>query len=172
MSTQLVAALADYGRYHNDPRNVATHAFGVPMILVAVMILLSRPSLVIFGVPVSPASFTALAAVLFYLRLDLRFALAMAVIFAICHVLGAEIAARSTSVWLSAGLGLFVVGWIFQFVGHAIEGRKPAFLDDISSLLVGPLFMVAKLATALGLRDDVRRAIEAGSMRHASNGNA
>lgn len=167
MSMKLEAALADYNSYHHDPRNVATHAVGVPMILVAVMILLSRPSWTLLGLSITPATLAAIAATIFYLKLDLRFALAMAAILAVCHVLGAEVAARSTGFWLSTGVGLFVVGWIFQFVGHAIEGRKPAFFDDISSLLVGPLFMVAKLATALGLRDDVRAAIESGSARGA-----
>jgi uncharacterized membrane protein YGL010W len=63
-------------------------------------------------------------------------------------------------VWLGWGLGLFVLGWIIQFVGHYYEGRKPAFVDDIMGLAVGPLFVVAELGFLLGLRDEVRRAVE------------
>ena len=40
---------------------------------------------------------------------------------------------------------MFLVGWAFQFVGHAVyEKRRPAFMDDLASLLIGPLFLVAK----------------------------
>src|SRR3546814_9523920 len=37
------------------------------------------------------------------------------------------------SVWLGSGLGMFVLGWVIQFVGHYYEGRKPAFVDDLRS---------------------------------------
>lgn len=43
------------------------------------------------------------------------------------------------------GLGLFVVGWIFQFVGHRIEGNKPAFFRNLIFLVVGPCWMLLKL---------------------------
>ena len=51
---------------------------------------------------------------------------------------------------------LFVVGWVFQLAGHFIfEGRKPAFIDDLSHTLIGPMFVVAKLLVWLGLRRDL-----------------
>ncbi len=51
---------------------------------------------------------------------------------------------------------LFVVGWFFQLLGHAVfEGRKPAFMDDLSHTLIGPMFVVAKLLVRLGLRQDL-----------------
>jgi uncharacterized membrane protein YGL010W len=45
-------------------------------------------------------------------------------------------------------LSLFVVGWILQFVGHAIEGNQPAFFRNPVYLLVGPLW----LARQVGIR--------------------
>jgi uncharacterized membrane protein YGL010W len=47
------------------------------------------------------------------------------------------------------GLALFVAGWIFQFVGHFIEGNQPAFFRSPVYLLVGPLFVIKKAAGAL-----------------------
>ncbi|MFX8094694.1 Mpo1-like protein, partial [Acinetobacter baumannii] len=44
----------------------------------------------------------------------------------------------------------FVVGWVFQFVGHYYEGRKPAFVDDLVGLLVGPMFVVGEAMFTLG----------------------
>jgi uncharacterized membrane protein YGL010W len=48
-------------------------------------------------------------------------------------------------------LGLFVVGWVFQFVGHAIEGNSPAFFRNPVYLLVGPLWLVRRALAAVGL---------------------
>jgi uncharacterized membrane protein YGL010W len=39
-------------------------------------------------------------------------------------------------VWRAA-LALFVLGWIFQFVGHYFEGKPPEFLKDWRFLFVG-----------------------------------
>jgi uncharacterized membrane protein YGL010W len=63
-------------------------------------------------------------------------------------------------VWLGAGLGLFALGWVIQFVGHAYEGRKPAFADDLASLAVGPVFMMAELFFALGAKRELEAVIE------------
>jgi uncharacterized membrane protein YGL010W len=46
---------------------------------------------------------------------------------------------------------LFVVGWILQFVGHAIEGNQPAFFRNPVYLLVGPLWLVRRALAAVGL---------------------
>jgi uncharacterized membrane protein YGL010W len=40
---------------------------------------------------------------------------------------------------------LFVVGWIFQFVGHLVEGKKPTFFSNPIYLLVGPVYFLRKL---------------------------
>jgi uncharacterized membrane protein YGL010W len=48
-------------------------------------------------------------------------------------------------------LGLFIVGWIFQFAGHLIEGNRPAFFKNPMYLLVGPAWLFRRLGQALGL---------------------
>ena len=100
-----------------------------------------------------------MAAALFYLRLDLRFGVLMALLLGLSLWAGAALAQQTTLVWLSMGLGLFVIGWIIQFVGHHYEGRKPAFVDDIMGLVIGPLFVVAEAAFLLGMRREVEQAV-------------
>jgi uncharacterized membrane protein YGL010W len=156
----LVDHLGQYAEYHRDRRNILSHFIGIPMIVVAVAVLLSRPGWGIAGLWLSPALLTALAAGVFYLRLDLRFGLLMSALLGLCLWAGAALAQQSTLIWLSSGLGLFVVGWIIQFVGHYYEGRKPAFVDDLMGLVVGPLFVVAELGFLLGLRPEVQEAVE------------
>jgi uncharacterized membrane protein YGL010W len=48
-------------------------------------------------------------------------------------------------------LALFVAGWVFQFIGHAIEGNQPAFFTNPLYLLVGPLWLLRRAAAVVGL---------------------
>ncbi|MBA4360623.1 DUF962 domain-containing protein [Pseudomonas sp.] len=155
----LVDHLSQYAAYHRDPRNIASHFIGIPLIVVAVAVLLSRPQWV--GGWVSPAVLLALASAWFYLRLEVRLGVLMTVLLGLCVWAGQVLAQQSTLVWLSSGIGMFVVGWAIQFVGHHYEGRKPAFVDDVTGLIVGPLFVVVELAFLLGRRRDLKEQIEA-----------
>jgi uncharacterized membrane protein YGL010W len=49
-------------------------------------------------------------------------------------------------------VAIFVGAWIFQFIGHKVEGKKPSFFEDLQYLWVGPLFVLSKLFAKLGLR--------------------
>lgn len=88
------------------------------------------------------------ASMVYYYRLSLVFlvnmllwsALSVAVLFATgSRVLGLSVA-------------IFIDAWILQFIGHKLEGKKPSFFEDIQYLWVGPLFVLSKLFTKLGLR--------------------
>jgi uncharacterized membrane protein YGL010W len=154
--------LTKYAAYHRDRRNIATHFVGIPMIVLSVGVLLARPTFAVLGgVPLAPVVLVALLASLFYLRLDLRFGLFMTAVMAANAWAGLWLAAQPTATWAAMGVGLFVVGWVIQFIGHYFEGRKPAFVDDLMGLLVGPLFVTAEAAFALGWRRPVQEAIEA-----------
>lgn len=153
--------LAQYAAYHRDPRNLLSHFIGIPLIVLAVAVLLSRPGVEVYGLWLSPVALVALVSALFYLRLDLRFGVLMGAVLLFCVWIGTRLAQQTTTLWLSAGVGLFVVGWIIQFVGHYYEGRKPAFVDDLTGLIIGPLFVAAELGFMLGLREPLRQAIEA-----------
>ncbi|MBS7470737.1 DUF962 domain-containing protein [Pseudomonas syringae] len=156
----LVDHLSQYAAYHRDSRNIVTHFVGIPLIVLAVAVLLSRPGWNISGLWLSPAALLALGSTIFYLRLDRALGIVMAVLLALCIWAGANLAQQATMVWLSAGVGLFVIGWIIQFVGHYYEGRKPAFIDDLTGLIIGPLFVVAELAFLMGQRKALQHAIE------------
>lgn len=160
----LTDQLAQYAAYHRDRRNVATHFVGIPMIVLALAIVLSRPIWPIPGVAValSPAWLLFGGATLYYLVLDRPLGLAMAAISAACLALGHRIAPAGFTVWLGTAAALFFVGWLFQFVGHiAYEHRKPAFVDDMIGLVIGPLFLLAELLFGFGWRPALREEIDA-----------
>lgn len=156
---QLIA----YARYHRDPRNIATHVVGIPLIAFGIAALLARVPL---GreLPFWPGADWLVWSLtgIWYLRqgrwsLTLPTLAVLAGLVALAHPLGEA----PLAVWLGWGLGSFVVGWVFQSVGHVWEGRKPAFLDDVRGLLVGPMFLLAELLMALGLQPGLRDSIEA-----------
>jgi uncharacterized membrane protein YGL010W len=47
---------------------------------------------------------------------------------------------------------LFVIAWIFQFVGHNIEGKKPSFLKDLQFLLIGPAWLMHFIYKKIGVK--------------------
>jgi len=47
------------------------------------------------------------------------------------------------------GAALFVGGWILLFVGHRVEGNKPAFFQGVVYFLVGPIWLARELKDAV-----------------------
>lgn len=160
--------LSNYAAYHRDPRNIATHFVGIPLIVLAITVLLSRPVFPAGGLAASPAVVAVIAASAYYLRLSPGLGGVMTALLGLCAWFGAWAAQLSSAAWLGMGIGGFVVGWVFQFVGHFWEGRKPAFVDDLMGLIVGPLFVVTEALFAVGLLQRLQQEIEArsGPVRH------
>jgi uncharacterized membrane protein YGL010W len=152
--------LSNYAAYHRDRRNIATHLVGVPMIVFAVVVLLSRPTFSLGDIAMNPAWVVMAVVGLYYLKLDLMLGSLLVGVLALMGVGAQSIADHSPSIWLQTGIGLFVLGWIIQFIGHHFEGRKPAFVDDLVGLLIGPMFVLAEVLFALGLRKPLQEAIE------------
>ena len=149
--------LTQYAAYHRDRRNIAAHFVGVPMIVFSVVLALSQ---IIIG-PVHLGWLAALAAAIFYLLLDRPLGLAMLIYLLINAVFASLIAANSST---GAALGLagtlFVIGWAIQFLGHQYEGVKPAFVDDLIGLMIGPLFVMAEIFLMLGAKASLNKYIE------------
>lgn len=157
-----VELLSQYAVYHRDQRNIATHFFGVPLIAFGIAVLLARARFDIAGVGLSAAWVVCALAALWYLTRRGQPALSVAVSVAVAAIVGAahSVSDVGTAAWLAWGLGAFVVGWVIQFVGHYYEGRKPAFVDDLSGLLVGPMFMTAEALFAIGWNKPLLAEIE------------
>jgi len=157
--------MVQYAAYHRDRRNIATHLVGIPMIFTAIAIWLVFP-LGPWGRYGITAAWLMWAVTSFWYitRGDALLGVSTAVVngllVALAHALAGSTTGWGLSGW-SLGLVLFGVGWTFQFVGHWFERRKPAFVDDMVGLLVGPMFVVAEVLMALGLLRVLRQRVEA-----------
>jgi len=132
--------LERYGEFHRNPMNKAIHWVCVPLIVWSVLGALWSSSPVAAYVGIG-------AAMLFYLWLSLPLALGMLGVTALMAwsltLLGPQA--------LIVSIAVFVAAWIGQFIGHILEGRKPAFLEDVRSLLIGPAWLLADLYRRLGI---------------------
>ena len=146
--------LDSYSSDHQNPTNQMFHWFCVPPIVWSVIALL-------WAAPVPftalrPGSWAVLVMVLafyWYWKRSHRLAAGLLIAFAVLGLLTNflywRLGAPALAWW---AVGVFVVAWIGQFIGHKYEGRKPSFLTDLSYLLVGPAWLMAKLYRKLGLR--------------------
>ncbi|MBJ8506877.1 DUF962 domain-containing protein [Acinetobacter seifertii] len=150
--TNLEQQLSKYAAYHLNHQNILTHFVGIPLIVFSILCLTAR-----VGIDISSFKFTfamVLIAVstIYYFILDKVFGLLMLIILVAVYPLASQIAELSLGQWLAASIGFFVVGWVFQFVGHYFEKKKPAFVDDVIGLAIGPLFVLAEFIFMLGFR--------------------
>lgn len=140
-----------YSRDHQHPTNRMLHWICVPAILWAAL-----AALWVIPVPGSigrPGLWCALAmvaAIGFYWRLSRPLGAAMIVLFVALAVLNywlyETIGPRALLWW---AIGIFVVAWIGQFIGHAIEGKRPSFFTDLAYLLIGPAWLTGKVMRRL-----------------------
>ena len=153
--------LAQYAQYHRDQRNIISHFIGVPMIVFGVGALFARPEFALGGLALSPAWLMFAAAAAWYLtRGDLFLGAAVSAGVGMLVLLGHAVARGTTAAWLGWSVGMFVVGWAIQFIGHWYEGKKPAIVDDIIGLLIGPMFVVAEGLFMLGWNKPLLAEIE------------
>ena len=136
------AYLADYAAYHSTRGNVVCHFLGIPLIVFGLLSMLGAVPIAHMGGLglLTLAEVLLVASILYDASLDLPLAAAWLVSGAALDAL-----ARWVGDW-RVGLLAFVVGWVFQGIGHArYEKKAPAFLKNFVHLLVGPLFLLNEL---------------------------
>jgi uncharacterized membrane protein YGL010W len=148
--------LTEYGASHRNPTNEALHWICVPVILWCVLgflWIIPFPDRLHAGLPwANWATLTSLCAILYYALLSVRLALGIAPLLALM-LLSLDALSRQTlaPLWLIC-VTLFVLAWIGQFIGHAIEKKRPSFFKDLQFLLIGPMWLLANAYRRLGIR--------------------
>ena len=143
---------ASYSGDHQNPTNQKIHFVAVPLILWSVTALLwciPVPG-TLFGAGLW-AALASFVAWVFYNRASRRLGYGMLLVLfgmlMLNRTLQGQIGMQGL---LYAAIGVFVVAWIAQFIGHKIEGKKPSFLTDLVYLMIGPAWVLAKGYRKLG----------------------
>ncbi len=137
----------DYAEYHQKRSTKITHYFGIPMVMIGLLIGLQWLQIAFgasYSIPLNWVLF--IGALILYARLDLAFTGVVAALLIVPMLLVAWLTPYSpTFNSLIAFAVFFIGGWILQLTGHIFEGRRPAFADNIIQLLIAPLFLVVEL---------------------------
>ncbi len=161
--------LGEYAAYHRHPLNRMTHYFGIPLIVFSLLLILSIPAFEIDSFEISAASILFAVVVIWYFILDVPLGLLSA-----AFLLPMLLAAEQTTSFLSSNMITtifvitFVAGWILQLLGHHIEKRRPALVDNFMQVFSAPLFLVSELVFSLGLRQSLALKIDEISLQKLS----
>ena len=163
---KLMDMLTGYAASHQHPVNIFVHMIGIPTIMLGVLIPLSWVTIDIKGVSFSLAHVVVFGFFLFYLTLDVVFAVVFLVFGFGLTVVASMIAGLSLGTSATVAAVLFFGGYAAQFIGHAIEKSMPVLVKHpIQANLAAPFFTVVEIFKLLGLRDElfneVQRQIEA-----------
>ena len=149
--------LTDYVEYHRNWWNGVMHVFGIISLFLAAVLPLSLWQIAVFGVPTTAAVFAALPVLIYWFLLDAALGAGILVAAVLELSAAAMIASHVTvtGVWMITVV-LIPVGVAFQVVGHRVfERRQPSLVHNPTHLLLGPMFVMAKLYIALGFRHDL-----------------
>ena len=158
----------EYGLYHKNKTNKIIHWICVPIIMLSLFGLLelipyksnmdftfnTLESWTNFKFDINILTIFIILTILFYLRLSITLSVGM-ISFSIFLI---YILKQLNNVYyiseykLLFYLLLFIIAWIGQFVGHKIEGKKPAFFKDLQFLLIGPLWLLSFIYKKIGIR--------------------
>ena len=148
--------LDEYGESHRNPLNKAIHWVAVPAIVWTVVALLWSipfPLEIGFGAfPVNWAVIALLLAQVYWFRLSTSLGFGLLVYNVV--MIWLTLIVRNAAPWplWQVAVTVFIAAWVFQFVGHTIEGRRPSFFRDVQFLLIGPAWLLAFIYRGAGLK--------------------
>lgn len=147
--------LSEYGESHQDPVNKRIHWICVPLIVLSLVGLLwsiPRPAVAAaWPVVLNWATLFLAASVFYYLFLSRPLAIGMLLFAVVLTAAAWGLSQLPPPLW-ALSLGIFVLAWVGQFIGHRIEGKKPSFFKDLQFLMIGPLWLLAHLYERIGIR--------------------
>lgn len=149
--------LAVYVEYHRDPRNTAMHVIGILLLFTGAVMPLTLVKVPLFGSEVSLAVILAFPVLVYWLLLDIALGIGILAVSIVLFSIATTIASQVSlaAMWTIFAM-LVALGLAAQTIGHKVfEGREASLFTFPSHLLLGPMFVMAKLFIALGFRRDL-----------------
>lgn len=162
---KLLEMLTAYAAAHQHPFNIFVHLVGIPTIMLGALIPLTWLSIDVGPVEVSAAHLALAGFFLFYVTLDLVFALVFLAGGSLLLALASRLGDLPAGPAAGIAAACFFGGYLAQFIGHAVERSMPVLVrHPVQANLAAPFFTVVELFKLLGLRDElfhtVRRNLE------------
>jgi uncharacterized membrane protein YGL010W len=153
--SKIAPLLTEYKTSHQNPTNQLIHWIMVPLIYLSVIGLLWGIGLgveldFLGGQPLNVAMVVSLLVFAYYLSLSFTIAVGMLIVSMLGMIACWYLDPRTSLLAVSAIV--FVISWIFQFIGHKVEGKKPSFFKDVQFFLIGPAWVMSALYNKLGVK--------------------
>jgi len=147
----------EYALYHKNKTNKIIHWICIPSIMFSLLGLLSLIDPFTFMLKQGTYTISVLGVfiiltILYYLKLSKNLALGMLVISLSFITIIDIISLFDKGLLVTIYLSIFTIAWIGQFLGHKIEGKKPAFFKDLQFLLIGPLWLLSFIYNKLNIK--------------------
>lgn len=143
--------LTEYGESHQHPVNILIHKICVPSIVFSILGMLWNVPLPLSQSIFNAATLVIIGSLIFYFSLSTKLGIGIVLMSTVFSII---------IVWLNNtlpiplwqfSLAVFIIAWIFQFIGHKIEGKKPSFFKDLLFLLIGPLWTINFIYKKIGI---------------------
>ena len=143
-----------YGESHQNFINKLIHWFCVPLIFFSIIwltyfIKLTFLSSLIPNYLCNLAFIIILFGVMFYLYYSIQIAIGMFLFSVLNYYIIYSISNVNFEI---LPVLIFIFSWIFQLIGHKIEGKKPSFLEDIFFLMIGPAWLLSFIYDKIGIK--------------------
>jgi len=147
-----------YGESHQNQTNKKIHWICVPLIMLSLLGLLSLIKIPLFRngesfVDLNLSHILIVVTLMFYLRLSISISFGMLFVsVGSLYVINMNDFVYNNKELLIIYIGIFILSWIGQFIGHKIEGKKPSFFEDIQFLLIGPAWLLSFIYKKIGIK--------------------
>lgn len=150
--------LEEYGESHQNPTNKLIHWVCVPAIFFSLVgLIFSIPvgflpsALPFLGNFANWVTIALLLVMIYYISLSVPLSLGMLFFSALCLALANFLDITFPGFLWLISLAIFAIAWVFQFVGHKIEGKKPSFFKDVQFLMIGPIWLMHFIYKKIGI---------------------
>lgn len=155
---KIEALLEEYGESHQNQTNKLIHWICVPSIFFSIVgLIYSLPAdlladaLPFLGNFANWATLVLIMVLIYYISLSVPLTLGMLFFSALCLALANFLSITFPGKLWAISLGIFVIAWIVQFIGHNIEGKKPSFFKDVQFLMIGPAWLMHFIYKKIGI---------------------
>lgn len=150
----LKSQLKFYKHYHRNATNILIHSIFVPIILYTSLVILSDIKIYQLNVNI----WVSLIYSCFYIYLCVPTGIFFVILFFFMN----NLISKGFLSGNKEKFGLFILGWICQFIGHfKYEGDKPAIFDNLfQSLILAPYFILFELLFKLGFYKELLKQLE------------
>ena len=144
--------LSEYDKYHKNKINKLIHWVCVPAIMLSLFGLLSILNFNTANYQINVLNIFVIFSLLFYIRLSVSLTIGMLGISIIFIILINNINNYLLNNSFYYYIAIFIIAWTGQFIGHQIEGKKPAFFKDLQFLLIGPLWLLSFIYKKINIK--------------------